>query len=174
HQPFNYYAKFDPQAGADARGQHLKDYDQLTADIAAGTLPAVTFYKPEGDLNEHAGYASVDAGDKHIAQLIAQLQASPQYANMVISVTYDANGGWWDHVSPPNGDLVGPGTRIPAIVISPYAKKGFVDHTQYDTGSIQRLLTKRFGLVPLPGVTARDNALIANGGEPMGDLTNTL
>ena len=89
-------------------------------------------------------------------------------------MTYDENGGWWDHVAPPNGDLVGPGTRIPAIVISPYAKRGFVDHTQYDTASIQRLLTRRFGLVSLPGVIARDNALSQSGAAPMGDLTNTL
>jgi acid phosphatase len=93
---------------------------------------------------------------------------------MIIVVTYDENGGWWDHQSPPTGDMVGPGNRIPAIVISPYAKKGFVDHTQYDTGSIQRLLNKRFGLAPLPGITARDTALSSSGAQPMGDLTNTL
>jgi len=49
-----------------------------------------------------------------------------------------------------------------------------VDHTQYDTGSILRLITRRFGLDPLPGVVARDAALVANGGVPMGDLTNAL
>jgi acid phosphatase len=174
HQPFNYYAAFDPASRADARTAHLKDYDDLLADAEAGTLPSVVFYKPEGDLNEHAGYASIDAGDHHIAELVAKLQASPQYEHMVIIVTYDENGGWWDHVAPPHGDMVGPGTRIPAIVISPYAKRGFVDHTQYDTGSIQRLLNKRFGLAPLPGIIARDNALATSGAERMGDLTNAL
>ncbi len=132
------------------------------------------FYKPEGDLNQHAGYASVDAGDKHIAALVAQLQASPQYANMIIVITYDENGGWWDHVAPPQGDLLGPSTRIPAIIVSPYAKRGVVDHTQYDTGSILRLIDKRFGIAPLAGTAARDAALMANGGSPMGDLTNAL
>jgi acid phosphatase len=174
HQPFNYYAAFDPASHADARSSHLKDYNDLVADAAAGTLPSVVFYKPEGDLNQHAGYSSLDAGDRHIADVIAKLQASPQYANMVIIVTYDENGGWWDHVAPPRGDMVGPGTRVPAIVISPYAKRGFVDHTQYDTGSIQRLLNKRFELVPLPGIVARDTALAASGSDPMGDLTNAL
>ncbi len=174
HQPFNYYAAFDPVAHADARQKHLGDYTDLMSHVAAGTLPAVTFYKPEGDLNEHAGYAALSAGDEHIAGLIASLQASPQYAHMMIVVTYDENGGWWDHVAPPQGDLVGPGTRVPAIIVSPLAKPHFVDHTPYDTGSIQRLLNRRFGLAPLPGLVARDQALAAHGEPAMGDLTNAL
>jgi acid phosphatase len=93
---------------------------------------------------------------------------------MVVIVTYDENGGFWDHVAPPKGDRWGPGTRIPAIVVSPYAKKGFVDHTQYDTTSILRFITHRFNLPTLAGLTARDNALVANGGQAMGDLTNAL
>jgi len=174
HQPFNYYAKFDPMIGAAARTAHLKDYTDLQADIANGTLPQVVFYKPEGDLNQHSGYASVDAGDKHIAQLVAQLQASPQYENMLIVITYDENGGWWDHVAPPPGDLLGPGTRVPTIIVSPFAKRGFVDHTQYDTGSILRFIDKRFGIAPLPGTIARDTALVTNAAPAMGDLTNAL
>jgi acid phosphatase len=174
HQPFNYYAAFDPVTSADARQAHLKDYSDLERDIAAGTLPPVVFYKPEGDLNEHSGYASLAIGDQHIAQLVAALQASPQYAHMIIVVTYDENGGWWDHVAPPAGDKLGPGTRVPAIVVSPFAKRGVVDHTPYDTGSIQRLLARRFGLAPLPGIVARDRALAAAGAMPMGDLTNAL
>src|ERR1019366_3641321 len=140
----------------------------------AGTLPQVVFYKPEGDLNQHPGYASVKAGDDHIANVIAQLQASPQWNNMVIIVTYDENGGAWDHVVAPKGDLLGPGNRIPAIIVSPLAKKGIVDHTQYDTASIIRLITRRFGLPMLPGLAARDTALKAAGGQPMGDLTEGL
>ena len=93
---------------------------------------------------------------------------------MIIVITYDENGGWWDHVAPPLGDLVGPGTRIPAIIVSPFAKAGFVDHTPYDTGSILRFLDRRFDLAPLPGMIARDAALVANGGVAMGDLTNAL
>ena len=174
HQPFNYYADFDPVTHADARTAKLKDETDLVADAAAGTLPQVVFYKPEGDLNQHSGYASVSAGDQHIADLVAKLQASPQWPNMVIIVTYDENGGWWDHVAPPVGDLMGPGTRIPAIIVSPFAKQGFVDHTQYDTGSIQRFIDLRFGIAPLPGITSRDAALVAAGGVKMGDLTNAL
>ncbi|HEX7639703.1 MAG TPA: acid phosphatase [Burkholderiaceae bacterium] len=174
HQPFNYYAAFDPATHARARAEHLKDYDELVADAAAGTLPAVSFYKPEGRFNQHNGYANLAEGDDRIADLVARLQASPQYRNMVIVVTYDEFGGTWDHVAPPEGDKLGPGTRIPALIISPFARKGTVDHTQYDTGSILRLITRTFDLPTLPGVAARDQALVAHGGTAMGDLTNAL
>jgi acid phosphatase len=125
-------------------------------------------------LNQHEGYANLDDGDAHIADLVAKLQASPQWQHMVIVITYDEFGGAWDHVAPPHGDLLGPGTRIPAIVISPFSRRHFVDHTQYDTASILRLITRRFDLPRLPGLEARDKALIANHERPMGDLTNAL
>ncbi len=174
HQPFNYYANLDPVAHAADRTAHLKDYTDLVADAAAGTLPPVAFYKPEGVYNQHPGYANLVDGDARIADLVTKLQASPQYKNMVIVITYDEFGGAWDHVAPPKGDKIGPGTRIPAIIVSPYAKKGTVDHTQYDTASILRLITRRFGLDALPGLTSRDTALKANGAVAMGDLTNAL
>lgn len=165
HQPFNYFSRFDPstESGRQQRARHFKDYQDLQADMASGTLPAVVFYKPQGNLNQHPGYSDVMAGDAHIAGLVKQLQASPQWPNMFIIVTYDENGGFWDHVSPPKGDRWGPGTRIPAIFISPFAKKQFVDSTPYDTTSIIQFITRRFGLEPLPGV--RKN---------MGDLTGVL
>lgn len=172
HHPFNYYANYAP--GTAARAAHLKDYNDLIAAASAGTLPAVAFYKPEGDTNQHPGYASVKAGDDHIAQVVSRLQASPQWNNMVIIITYDENGGAWDHAPVPKGDPLGPSSRIPAIIVSPFAKKGFVDHTQYDTASTIRLITRRFGLPVLPGLTARDAALTAAGGTGMGDLTNAL
>ena len=165
HQPFNYFSRFDPttETGRRERAQHFKDYKDLRTDIVNGTLPPVVFYKPQGSLNQHPGYTDVMSGDKHIADLIKQLQASPQWPNMFIIVTYDENGGFWDHVSPPKGDRWGPGTRIPAIFISPFVKKHYIDNTQYDTTSIIKFITHRFNLEPLPGV--RKN---------MGDLTNTL
>jgi len=174
HQPFNYYARFDPQTHADERSAHLKDYDDLVADAAAGRLPPVVFFKPQGNLNQHPGYASLADGDQFIADLVAKLQAGPQWKSMVIVITYDEFGGAWAHVAPPKGDLLGPGARIPAIVISPFAKMGSVDHTQYDTASILRLITRRFDLEVLPGVTARDRALAQHAEFPMGDLTNAL
>jgi acid phosphatase len=174
HQPFNYYARFDPMAHAGQRAAHLKDYNALLADAASGRLPAVAFYKPQGNENQHPGYASVAEGDAHIAGLVAKLRASPQWPHMVIVITYDEFGGAWDHVAPPQADLLGPGSRIPALIISPFAKRGTVDHTQYDTESILRLITRRFDLEVLPGITLRDKGLAAHGAPPMGDLTNAL
>jgi phospholipase C len=176
HQPFNYYASMAP--GTAERAKHLKDGGLggagLLAAIQAGKLEQVVFYKPQGNLNEHAGYADVADGDAHIASVIEQLRRSPQWPHMVVIVTYDENGGFWDHVAPPKGDRWGPGTRIPAIIISPFAKKGVVDHTPYDTTSILRLITHRFGLPTLPGIRTRDEAVKAHGGKPLGDLTNAL
>jgi acid phosphatase len=175
HQPFNYYAAFDPVTNAANRSAHLKDFDSdFLKDAAAGTLPAVAFYKPQGNLNQHAGYASVMDGDQHIVDVINKLKASPQWKNMVVVITYDENGGFWDHAAPPKADRWGPGTRIPAIIVSPFAKKGTVDHTQYDTASILRLITHRHGLQPLPGLVERDQKLVTNGFKPMGDLTGAL
>jgi acid phosphatase len=174
HQPFNYYERFDPKVHAEQRAAHLQDYRALIADAAAGRLPAVAFYKPQGNLNQHAGYASVAEGDAHIADLVATLRASPQWPHMVIVITYDEFGGAWDHVAPPPADLLGPGARIPAMIVSPFAKRGTVDHTQYDTESILRLITRRFDLDVLPGIAARDKGLAAHGSPPMGDLTNAL
>jgi acid phosphatase len=176
HQPFNYFSNFAP--GASGRAQHLRDGglggSEFIKAIDSGQLPEVTFYKPQGTLNEHAGYADVMSGDEHIADLLAHLKKGPQWPHMLIVVAYDENGGFWDHVAPPKADRWGPGTRIPALIISPFAKGGFVDHTQYDTTSILRFVTRRYQLPVLPGLLARDRALQGNGYAPMGDLTNSL
>ena len=150
HQPFNYYARFAP--GSADRDRHLKDYIDLAAGIERGDLPNVVFYKPQGNLNQHPGYTDVLSGDTHIADVIAKIKASPLWASSAIIVTYDENGGFWDHVAPPPGDRWGPGSRVPAIIVSPYAKRGHVDRTIYDTTSILKFITLRFGLEPLPGV----------------------
>ncbi len=133
----------------------------------------MTFYKPQGSLNEHAGYADVLDGDAHLADVVAHLEKSPQWDHMIVVITYDENGGFWDHAAPPKGDRFGPGTRIPALIVSPFAKKGFVDHTLYDTTSILQLITERFALPVLPGLAARAQA-IAAGGQTLGDLTGAL
>lgn len=93
---------------------------------------------------------------------------------MLIVITYDENGGFHDHAPVPRGDRWGPGTRVPALIVSPYAKKGYVDKTQYDTASILRFITRRWSLEPLPGVVRRDAALVANGFPAMGDLSGAL
>lgn len=159
HQPFNYFARFAP--GTADRERHLKDYDDLVAAIDKGELPQVAFYKPQGTLNQHPSYTDVLSGDTHVAALVAKIRASPLWTSTAIIVTYDENGGFWDHVPPPAGDRWGPATRIPAIIISPWAKRGHVDHTPYDTTSIVKFITRRFGLEPLPGVRAAAGDLTA-------------
>ena len=165
HQPFNYYARFAP--GSEARAAHLKDGQDFLEAIEKGRLPQVAFYKPAGRLNQHPSYTDIQSGDEHIAEVLERLEKCPQWRNMVVIVTYDENGGYWDHVPPPTGpgwgDRWGPGTRVPTLIVSPYAKRGHVDHTRYDTTSILKLITRRFDLEPLAGV--RRNA---------GDLTNAL
>ena len=181
HQPFNYFKQQGPENRTE-RDKRLRDgglgeeagTNKFFADAQAGKLPAVTFYKPQGNLNMHAGYADVASGDRHITRALKVLQESPQWKNMVVVVTVDENGGWWDHVAPPKGDRWGPGTRVPAIVVSPFARKGMVDHTVYDTASILRLITRVFQLETLDGLKQRDDAMIARGQKPMGDLSNTL
>jgi acid phosphatase len=181
HQPFNYFEKLGPQH-AEERAKRLRDgglgddrsTNRFLADAAEGKLPAVAFYKPQGNLNMHAGYADITSGDRHINHIVRTLQASPQWKNMVVVITVDENGGWHDHVAPPKGDRWGPGTRIPAVVVSPFARKGLVDHTVYDTASILRLITRVFQLEKLDGLKERDQAMAARGQKPMGDLTNSL
>lgn len=190
------HASTDPihaQSGAAERAQHLldggvtgpaelatahpfpKDTDsRFMDDLHHGRLPPVTFYKPQGTINSHSGYANITDGDRHAAAILTELTKSPQWPHMLVVVTYDEFGGWWDHVAPPKADYFGPGTRIPALIISPYARKGMVDHTQYDTNSILRFITHKYGLPELPGLALRDAALAANHEKPMGDLTNAL
>jgi len=165
HQPFNYYARFAP--GTRDRAEHLKDEKDLLEAIDKGRLPQVAFYKPAGHYTQHPSYTDLVSGDEHIAMVLERLKRSPQWAHMAVIVTYDENGGFWDHVPPPSGpgwgDRWGPGTRIPAIIVSPFARRGYVDKTPYDTTSILKFITERFGLEPLPGV--RRNA---------GDLSNAF
>jgi phospholipase C len=176
HQPFNYFADMAP--GTSARAEHLKDGglggSEFIKAIDSGALPQVAFYKPQGNLNEHPGYTDVLDGDQHVADIIARLQKSPQWAHMVVIVTYDENGGFWDHAAPPKADRWGPGTRIPALIVSPFAKQEFVDHTLYDTTSILSFITRRFSLPTLAGLQHRNAAVAANGGPAFGDLTNAL
>jgi phospholipase C len=161
HQPFAYFA--DYANGSAGRAEHLKDESEMLEAIDDRTLPAVSFYKPIGVDDEHPGYADLLRGDGHAAWIIQRIRNSFIWNDAVIIVTYGSNGGIWDHVAPPKADRWGPGTRVPAIIISRFAKRHFVDHTIYDTTSILKLIETRWHLTPL---TERD----ANAA----DLTNSL
>lgn len=147
HQPYIYFKRFAD--GSTDRHDHLKDELDFVDAIREGKLPAVSFYKPLGRYNEHPGYADLLAGEIATSRLLQMLEKSPQWPRMAVIVTYDEYGGYWDHVSPPKGDRWGPGSRVPAIVISPFSRRGAVDHRPYDTTSILKAVEKRFGLDPL-------------------------
>jgi len=152
HQPFNYYASFAP--GTAARTAHLRDEQEFLAAAHAGTLKPVSFIKPLGEENEHPGYGSETAGSNHLVDLIQAIRSGPDGKHTAIVVTYDEFGGQWDHVSPPTGtgvaDQWGPGTRVPALIISPTLDERFtVDHTSHDTTSILATIEHRYHLAAL-------------------------
>lgn len=147
HQPFTYFADYGESTPG--RAEHLFDERDMVRAIRTRTLPAVSFYKPIGVDDEHPGYADLVHGDNHAAVIIDEIQKSFIWNDSVIIVTYAGNGGIWDHVAPPKVDRWGPGTRVPAIIISPFAKRHFIDHTTYDTTSILKLIETRWGLTPL-------------------------
>ena len=169
HQPFGYFANYAD--GTAARAAHLQDEQQFLLNLKApgttGTngataqaLPAVSFVKPIGNENEHPGYASESNGSDHLVSLLQAIESSQYAADTLVVVTYDEFGGAWDHVAPPGSaanpsspgthDPFGPGTRIPALFISPLLGRAQgVDHTQYDTTSVLRTIEARFGVAPL-------------------------
>jgi len=147
HQPFTFFQRFIDSPAE--RAAHLKDRDDFIADARAGTLPPVSFYKPTGGMNMHPGRGSVASGDAEAVAIVNEVINGPQWKNTVVVVVTDENGGFWDHVTPPKGDRWGPGSRIPALVISPFSEGGLIDHTQYETTSILKLIEERFGLAPL-------------------------
>ncbi len=102
HQPFAYVAKYGK--GTPGQAAHLHDEQDFLRAAHDNTLPAVAFVKPAGADNEHPGYADLARGQQHVADLVKAVQQSPAWADTAIIVTYDENGGFWDHVAPPTGD----------------------------------------------------------------------
>jgi len=173
HQPFAYFKNFalkscpvpqhtspgpdiDPVdtsvAGedSDSSAKFLKDEDaDFYPALENGTLPQVCFVKPIGEHNSHPGYASVRVGQGWVGKTIERIKHSPIWPQCVVFVMYDEHGGMWDHVQPPRIDEWGPGLRVPLIVASPFAKNGFVDHSQYETVSLLAFIEQIFHLPPL-------------------------
>ncbi len=165
HQPFNYYANFAPGTPGRAHLQDEAAFDQLAqASTKSCKLNSVSFIKPVGLENEHPGYTSVTRGSDHLVELLTMIEDSKCAKDTLVVVTYDEFGGQWDHVSPPGQgktrgphDQWGPGTRIPALILSPDLDSKFVvDRTQYDTTSILATIETRFHLAPL---SSRDKAV---------------
>ncbi len=159
HQPFVFFEQYAD--GTSAKTEHLLDELDFVASVADGTLPAVSFVKPLGKYDEHAGYSTIFDSERHVAELIEHVKASAVWERTAIIVTYDDFGGWYDHVAPPVVDRWGPGGRVPAIIISPYARRNFIDHTLYDHTSILKFIEWRYGLEPLTERDAAANNLLA-------------
>jgi phospholipase C len=150
HLPFLYFANYqEGQPGRD----HIQDECQFFADLENGTLPSVSFVKPAHGYDEHPGISPFLPGQAHLHHLVRAVQMSSAWKDSAIVITFDENGGHWDHVAPPKGDQWGPGTRIPAVIVSPLARHRFVDHTPYETLSILRFIEERWGL---PSLNERD------------------
>ena len=146
-------------SGTPGATRHLKDEEDFLAALKGPDLPAVAIVKPALNAHPIQGPGLV-AGDRHTAELVKAIQDSAYWKSTAIIVAFDEAGGLWDHVAPPKVDRWGPGTRVPAIIVSPYAKKGFVDKTVYDTTSILRFIEWRWNLQPLGERDAKANNLL--------------
>lgn len=168
HNAFNYYAAFAPGT---AGRTHLRDEQEFLQLANSSTnscnLNSVSFIKPIAPENEHPGYTSERRGSDHLVALLQAIEGSFCAKDTMVIVTYDEFGGQWDHVPPPGQgnapgvhDQWGPGTRVPALVVSPFLRGDFViDHRQYDTTSILGTIERRFGVSPLSSRDAAVNDL---------------
>lgn len=139
-------------------GNVVTPQTQLFTDIAAGNLAAVTWVNPPMTASDHAA-ASTNYGPDWIADIVSALAASPAWNDTAILVTWDDWGGWYDHVAQQQLDRMGLSFRVPLLVISPWAKRGYVSHVQHEPGSILKFVEKTFGLGSLGTTDARADDL---------------
>ncbi len=106
---------------------NIKSLSNFYADAKSGTLPAVSWIVPNGTVSEHPP-GLITAGQTYVTRLINAIMQSPDWSSTAIFLAWDDWGGFYDHVQPPQVDEQGYGLRVPALVISPYARQGFIDH----------------------------------------------
>jgi phospholipase C len=106
---------------------NIKSIDRFYAAAQAGTLPAVSWIVPSGEVSEHPP-GPVSYGQSYVTSLINAVMRSPDWDSTAIFLAWDDWGGFYDHVPPPSVDENGYGLRVPGLVISPYARRGYVDH----------------------------------------------
>jgi len=136
---------------------NLQDVSSLYADIAAGTLPSVAYVRPPEIMAGHPANATLPLYENFATDLVNLIHAKPDlWKSTAIIITVDEGGGYYDSGYVQPVDFFGDGTRIPVIVVSPYAKKGLVDHTYYDHASILKFIERNWGLNPLSN-RSRDN-----------------
>lgn len=115
-------------------------------DIAKGRLSGVSWVIPRASWSDHAGHARTAEGPAWVAAIVNALGKSAYWRDTAIFVTWDDWGGWYDHVAPPIDNYYELGFRVPLIVISPYAKKGYVSKAQHEFGSILAFTEEVFGI----------------------------
>ncbi len=135
-----------------SRLNNLAPNDQFLVDLAKGNLAQVVWVIPTEDESDHPT-ANVEVGQKYLVTAINAIMQSEYWPSTAIFVTWDDYGGWYDHVAPPQVDAFGLGFRVPCLIISPYAKEGFIDHTQSEFTSILKFIETVHGL---PTLTQRD------------------
>jgi phospholipase C len=138
-----------------ARWAKVVPYTQFLTDLTHKGLQAISWIVFPGSLSEHPP-SSVCAGENYTVTLINALESSPYWCSTALFITWDDFGGFYDHVPPPNqpnADVYGPGFRVPLIVVSPYARPGFIDSHPFDFTSLLRFAEVTF---KLPALTSRD------------------
>ena len=122
------------------------------SDIRAGRLPPVTWITPRYQLSDHPEY-SLCWGENWTTQVIDAIMRSPMWKDTAIFLTWDDWGGFYDHVAPPQVDRFGLGMRVPLLILSPYARQGYIDHSTGEFSSVLRFIEDNWGL---PQLTKRD------------------
>jgi len=117
----------------------------IFSDLQNGDLPNISWVIPTWENSDHAGNNS-DTGPSWVTQVVNAIGQSKYWNSTAIFILWDDYGGWYDHVAPHKVDYRGLGMRLPLIIISPYAKKGYVSHVPYEHGSILRFIEDQFGL----------------------------
>jgi phospholipase C len=135
--------------------RHIVDISEYAKDAESGKLPAVSFMVPAGSSEHPPG--SIQAGESFTRTLLSALMRSSAWSSSAFMVTYDDWGGWYDHVKPPITDKYGYGFRSPALLVSPYAKKGFIDHTTLDFTSELKFIETNWDVAPLADRDAAAN-----------------
>jgi phospholipase C len=126
--------------------------EQFMTDARNGELPAVSWVLPPGKDSEHPPN-SICEGENWTVEAVNAIMQGPDWSSTIIFITYDDFGGLYDHVPPPQIDQFGLGPRVPMLVISPFAKRGYISHTQYEHSSVLKFVEARYHLPPL---TRRD------------------
>jgi phospholipase C len=142
----------------------VRSYRDFAADASAGRLPAVSWLVEPEKYSDHPALGNVCIGENWtVSQINAIMSNRSAWAHTAIVLTWDDWGGLYDHVRPPRGPnpFIMYGLRVPAIVISPYARRGLVDHTQYTFSSLLRLAEVTFGLQPLTPLDAHANSMLS-------------